>query len=174
MTGPGTSPYPNWPQQNPRKSHKVRNVTLMVLGGFVALAVIAGVAGGGAKNKNSGQAADNSVVNAGDAGRPAGTKAPAAAAVAPKTLLDAKGDGIKKTGTFAVTRPWKLAYSFDCAGFGGKGNFQVMLYDGTSLADILTNDLAASGNTTTNAYTTGGALHLEINSECSWHVRVIG
>jgi hypothetical protein len=90
---------------------------------------------------------------------------------APVRLLDLKGRGIKNSKTFTTTAQWTLHYTFDCKSFGYKGNFQVYLFRGTDLVAILVNDLARKGGSSTPAYETG-TFHLEMNSECSWHVKV--
>lgn len=103
--------------------------------------------------------------------------APPAATARPATavLLELTGNGIKKSRPFSATGPWTLGYDFNCSGFAnGTGNFIVTVFgtDG-SLRDIAVNELAARGNSTTQGYETG-QLYLEMNSECSWAVRVTG
>jgi hypothetical protein len=87
------------------------------------------------------------------------------------TLLDLKGRGIKNSKTFATTSMWTLHYTFDCTGFGSKGIFQVYLFEGPDLVGILVNELARKGASSTPVYDTGN-LHLQMNSTCSWHVKV--
>jgi hypothetical protein len=95
---------------------------------------------------------------------------PKAAAI----LLQESGNGIKNTGSFTVTGPWQLIYTFDCASFGSSGNFIVEVADSSGrMVDIAVNELAAKGSSSSPQYTTG-TLHLEINSECAWAVKVSG
>jgi hypothetical protein len=90
---------------------------------------------------------------------------------APVTLLDLGGNGIKSSQPFTASDSWTLAYTFDCTSFGFSGNFQVYVYEGESLRQIAVNELGKQGSSSTTVYATGG-LHLQMNSECSWHVRV--
>lgn len=105
----------------------------------------------------------------------ASTAAPSTSApsLAGKMVATFSGSGIENTPQFTVTGTWKLSYSFDCSSFGYKGNFQVYEYSGSSLENVLVNDLAMSKSASTYAYGDAGAHHLEINSECSWSVKVI-
>ena len=105
---------------------------------------------------------------------PSGTapQGPAAPAAAPITLLDLSGSGIKNSTAFTTTDAWTLHYTYDCSGFfGGKGNFQVYVYQGTDPQGVAANELGATGISTSAEYVTG-QIHLEMNSECTWHVRV--
>lgn len=88
------------------------------------------------------------------------------------TLVDVKGTGTKSTSEFTTTGPSTLHYHYSCAGFGQKGNFQVFLEQGSNPVDIPVNELAMHGTDTTQIYETG-TFHLEMNSECSWHVKVV-
>jgi hypothetical protein len=105
------------------------------------------------------------------------TSAPAGATIAPPatqaaavTLVDEQGSGIKKTKEFTATDAWTLSYSYDCSGFGSQGNFIVSVADhsGTPV-DLPVNELGAKGSSSSQVYSTG-VLHLEVNSECSWHL----
>jgi hypothetical protein len=101
-------------------------------------------------------------------GQPAGTTHPAT------TLLQASGNGIKNTGPFTVSGPWTLAYTYDCSGFGSKGNFIVEVADSNGgMVGFAANELGAKGSASTAQYSTGN-LHLEVNSECAWTVTVTG
>lgn len=46
-------------------------------------------------------------------------------------------------------------------------------YAGSSLENVLVNDLAMSKSGSTYAYGDAGSHHPEINSECSWSVKAI-
>ena len=72
-----------------------------------------------------------------------------------------------------MTDTWKLTYSFNCAEFGQSGNFQVFEDGGSDFSGVEVNDLAMSKSSSTWAYNDGGTHYLEINSECSWKVKVI-
>lgn len=99
---------------------------------------------------------------------------PATIRPAAAVLLDLRGNGIKKSTPFTTSGPWTLGYAFDCSSFGDTGNFIVTVFgtDGT-IRDLAVNELAGKGNSTTQGYATGD-LYLEMNSECSWSVRVTG
>ena len=105
-----------------------------------------------------------------------GTSSPAASS-APATLvvlLDKTGSGINTTKKFTAAAEWVIAWSYNCASFGGSGNFSVSVYNGDgSLSDIAVNELGAKGSDTTNE-NQGGTYYLEMNSECNWHVIVKG
>jgi hypothetical protein len=90
------------------------------------------------------------------------------------TLLELSGNGIKKSRPFTATGPWTLGYQFDCSSFGVSGNFIVTVGDTTGgIVDFAVNELAARGQDSTQEYDTGD-LYLEMNSECTWSVRVTG
>lgn len=95
---------------------------------------------------------------------------------APSTtvVLSKSGSGISRTKQFTIANDdWSISYSFDCASFGSRGNFQIYVYDdGGDLVDVPANALAARGKDT--VYETGGpgTFSLELNSECSWTVKV--
>jgi hypothetical protein len=97
----------------------------------------------------------------------------AATVAAPVTLLDMKGSATKNSKPFTTTGTWTLAYTFDCSSFpGGKGNFQVYVYQGTQPVGVAVNEYAAKGDSSTTQYETG-ELHLQMNSVCDkWHVTV--
>jgi hypothetical protein len=103
--------------------------------------------------------------------KPVATPKPAAAA--PAAVMQMAGNGTKASTPFDANKDWTIKYGYDCSGFGGSGNFQIYLYQGTSLVDIPVNELAASGQSSTQVYDHGSGLHLEINSECSWNVAAI-
>jgi hypothetical protein len=91
--------------------------------------------------------------------------------LAGKTVATFSGSGIENTPKFTVTDTWKLSYSFDCSTFGYKGNFQV--YEDGGFSGVTVNDLATSKSGSTYAYGDAGTHYLEVNSECSWSVKVI-
>jgi hypothetical protein len=93
--------------------------------------------------------------------------------LAGKTVATFSGSGIENTPKFTVTDTWKLSYSFDCSNFGSAGNFQVYEDGGNDFSGVSVNDLAMSKTGSTYAYADGGTHYLEVNSECSWTVKVI-
>jgi hypothetical protein len=99
--------------------------------------------------------------------------APSKAAVATaKTVATFSGSGITNTAQFTVSSTWKLDYSFDCSNFGYAGNFIVMEDGGLSGA-MNVNELAMSKTGSSYAYNDAGTHYIEVNSECSWTLKVI-
>ncbi|MDQ6617850.1 MAG: hypothetical protein M3083_24670 [Actinomycetota bacterium] len=96
----------------------------------------------------------------------------------PKVLLSVSGTGLKKTEKFTTSsNDWDLAWSYDCSKFfGGKGNFQVYVNGQVNiggLSNLVVNELGASGSSVGHFHE-GGTLYLEVNSECTWTVKVTG
>jgi hypothetical protein len=152
---------------------------LTVLGGLVALIIIgsiASAAGGGNQAAPSTPAAAESSPTAAastSASAAASTSASATAAAATaRTVATFSGSGQENTPRFAVTDTWKLVYSLNCSSFGSSGNFQVY-EDGGNDFNLSVNDLAMSKSSSTWAYNDGGTHYLEVNSECSWRVKVV-
>lgn len=97
----------------------------------------------------------------------------------PPPLLDQSGSGISSTAQFTVpvgAREWDLVWSYSCTGVQGPvGNFIVNVkgYGGSAqTTDPGTNQIGASGNGTEH-YFDAGTFNLEVNSECSWTVKVV-
>jgi hypothetical protein len=72
-----------------------------------------------------------------------------------------------------VTDTWKLDYSFDCSSFGTSGNFIVNEDGGSDFSGASVNRLGTGKSGSTYAYGDAGTHYLQINSECSWSVKVI-
>jgi hypothetical protein len=96
--------------------------------------------------------------------------APAPAKPAKTVVLTTSGNGIKETKSFTTGAEWSVTYTFNCSGFGSKGNF--VLSEGTSGLDILANGLAAKGADTTYRHDDAGKHSLSVNSECDWTLKV--
>jgi hypothetical protein len=188
---PADSPAVNWPAPptspppgRPRRSRKGLWITLGVISSLILIGIIGGTAGD--QNRTPTGSATSEAppteppVRTTGTTPNGGTKRTTQITTAPTTttrvLLTVRSSGIKKTAPFsAIGDQWTLAYSFDCRGvFGSQGNFIVELYDGTELLDILANELGAKGANSTAVYQTGTRLHLEINSECRWTIKVTG
>jgi hypothetical protein len=156
----------------PRKSWPRRHKVLTVLGGLVALIIIGSIAaaagGGGNQASPSAPAAAESSPTA--AASTSASATPAAATA--RTVATFSGSGQENTPRFTVTDTWKLVYSFNCSSFGSSGNFQVY-EDGGNDFNLSVNDLATSKSSSTWAYNDGGTHYLQINSECSWKVKVV-
>ena len=157
--------------RSPRKSWPRRHKVLTVLGGLVALIIIGSIAtaagGGNHASPSTPAAAESSPTGV------ASTSASATpAAATARTVATFTGSGQENTPRFTVTDTWKLVYSFNCSSFGSSGNFQVY-EDGGNDFNLSVNDLAMSKSSSTWAYNDGGAHYLQINSECSWKVKVV-
>jgi hypothetical protein len=73
------------------------------------------------------------------------------------------------TGTFSMSGPWTMAWTFNCSNYGHAGNFIVSVKQ--SPTDIGPNELSISGTGTDYFYDTG-TFSLEILSECRWSITV--
>ncbi len=93
----------------------------------------------------------------------------------PKILLSVSGTGIKSTEKFTTPgEDWDLAWSYNCASFGFKGNFAVTAkYPDGSFFNVVVNELGMSGVSVEHLHQ-GGTFYLEMNSECHWSVKVTG
>ena len=178
---PGYGQQPPWgpqpgyqpPQPPPRKPWIARHKVLSGLIAFGCLIVLIIVANSGGSSSSSGAA--NTATQAAAPSSAAATTAPPSASPskppAAHTVATYSGSGIENTPQFSVTATWKLDYSFDCSDFGYKGNFIVM-EDG-SFGAMSVNGLAISKSGSSYAYNDAGTHYLEINSECSWTVKII-
>jgi len=106
---------------------------------------------------------------------PSKAATPAPAPAGPAVLLDQSGSGQAQTAPFKTGKSWTVTYTFDCASFGGSGNFQfdVNNTDGSTNYDTGANDLAANGGSSDYFYDSG-THYLSINSECDWHITIKG
>ena len=94
----------------------------------------------------------------------------------PRVLLNVKGSGTKTTQKFTTSGDdWDLARTYNCASFGGRGNFIVDVKngDGSPSDNQGVNQLGATGADTEHFHS-GGTFYLEVVSECSWTVKAIG
>lgn len=172
-TMPPAQPATEWPPpQPPYRNRAPRRGWLAAVGIVVGLLAIGIAANNGTgEPRNSASTAPAHLATALPSAQASATAA--TTTPAPRVLLTVTGNGIKNTRTFQAPDHWTLSYSFDCANFGSSGNFAVTAFDGPDPVDFLANELAPSGKDTTDSYTPG-TLHLQINSECSWTIRVTG
>lgn len=99
---------------------------------------------------------------------------PAPVPAQPQTVMSISGTGTKSTQTFTVNSNWQMQWSYDCSNFGDQGNFQVFIYTSSgsmSFDNAMVNEAGMSGSDT-EYYHTGGTYYLEVNSECSWNIKV--
>jgi hypothetical protein len=174
--------HPGWRQQPPQypprpwppapeRRGRARVVVLSVIGGFVVIFMIVIAVGHGGPSAPSvtlpAQIGGTSAAAAPGPATPAAT-----GAGNPRVVATFSGSGQENTSRFTVSATWKLSYSFNCASFGGSGNFVVFEDGGQDLSGVTVNELAASKTGTSWAYGDAGSHYLEIDSECSWSVTV--
>ena len=160
-----------------------------MLGGLVALIIIGSIASAAGRGNQAAPSAPAAAESSPTASASTSASATAAAESSPtasastsasataaaataRTVATFSGSGQENTPRFTVTDTWKLVYSFNCSSFGTSGNFQVY-EDGGNDFNLSVNDLAMSKSSSTWAYDDGGTHYLEINSECSWKVKVV-
>lgn len=175
-------PYPPYqppqygPPPPPRKSRK--GWAAIGCLGLVGLVVVIAAIGAAHKSSSSTSVAPLQTIAtvAPPAHSAAAVKAPASsaapAAAKPTLVTTFSGSGQQKTAQFTVGTNWGISYAFDCTSFGGTGNFVVFTDGGSDFNGVSVNDLAASKSAVTYAYGDPGTHYLEINSECSWTVKV--
>lgn len=91
------------------------------------------------------------------------------------TVQTFKGNGIKKTATFAVPDDWKLTWTCNPSSFfGNQYNVIVTVYNADNTpADVAVNALCKKGTTSdTTEEHQAGTVYLSINSEGAWAVQV--
>jgi hypothetical protein len=115
---------------------------------------------------------------AGDDNAPAtSSKAKAQGKPAGTVLLSLKGSGTKTTKKFSAAGDWDLRWSYDCSGFGTKGNFIVQPQAADALSEVAmltpVNQLGDKGSGVEHYHAGGNGIWLEINSECSWSVKAV-
>jgi len=179
---PNTPPTPgSWgptPQPPAKKSHRTRNIVLGVVGAIIVIGIIGAATGGGSKKNDDKTTAAAPATSTSQQA----TTAPATTQAAPapttakpkpaaKTVLTESGNGIKTTARFHVDGDWDLHYTYDCSSFGLKGNF-IVTTGGSDFPMPLANELGMKGSEVTHQHD-GGSLYLDINSECSWTVKVV-
>ena len=142
-----------------------------MLGGLISLIIIGSIATAAGGGNQASPSTPLAVESSPTVTASTSASATPAAATA-RTVATFSGSGQQNTPRFTVTDTWKLVYSFNCSSFGSAGNFQVY-EDGGNDFNLSVNDLAMSKDSSTWAYNDGGTHYLEINSECSWKVKVI-
>jgi hypothetical protein len=163
----GGPPYPGPAGPPPRKKRHVMRNIFAGIGGLVVFIMIIVIVAAVAGNSGGTPAAGGAAAQASSAA--AHTARPAAA----RTVATFTGSGEENTPRFTVTATWKLAYSFSCAAFGSAGNFAVSEDGDSDFNGLSVNDLAMSKHASTWAYGDAGTHYLEVDSECSWKMKVI-
>lgn len=162
-------PYCQTDQRNWFEQHKIFSVFLTLVFLIIVFAVM------GSKGSHTSQpsvpaASDKPVTQTTEAAKQS------APTTAPQTLLDLSGSGTKTTQKFTAGGDWDLNWTYNCSNFGGQGNFQVMIYDGSgslSFQNAMVNQLGKS-DTGVEHYHNAGTYYFVVNSECKWSVKVQG
>jgi hypothetical protein len=185
-----TGQFPPGPQPVPaRRSRRQRGRGPKIVGAIVysLVVLLVGVVIGSATASKTGTPAAASTpatsATTSPSAAPASTTSSAPAAAAPTThvLIRFTGSGIKNSAPFNVgSGPLTITYHFNCAAFGGSGNFAAdLLYGNQSSLNSddqsIANDLAPSGSQTTTVYPQdpGKDYYLSVDSECSWRLKVV-
>ena len=130
---------------------------------------ICGIAVGSASHSTTAQNVADTSPNASE---PASSPVPSPS---PQTLLNISGSGTKTTQKFTASGDWDLVWTYNCAAFGDGGNFIVDVKngDGTDSDNQGVNQLGAKGSDTEHFHVPG-TFYLEVTSECSWTIKVVG
>lgn len=91
-------------------------------------------------------------------------------------LLNQTGSGDASLQAFTVPSGatlWGIGWSYDCSGFGSRGNFIVNIVrpGGGFTSNQGVNELGTSGHSV-EYYYDHGPFQLEISSECNWSIKV--
>lgn len=176
---------PRAPAQSPTPPRKPRRKWPWIAGGIVAVFVIIIIAASAANGGSGGKTPKASPTAAAAVSHgpttapthaPAPTKAPAPA---PKTLIDMSGTANAETPAFTAPATYTVNYSFDCSNLGTSGNFAIEADDNNGqprLGQPGVNRLAMSGQGSAKVrdINANPGTHLQILSECNWHVSVTG
>ena len=160
---PYGQPPLNAPRRGPGCLAWIGGCVVLIVVGFIGLAII-----GALLNSSS----SGTRTRTGSGNRP---QPPQHRAVGAATVLNVRGSGTKSTKTFTVGDEWDLGWSYNCSGFSdGTGNFIVSIErkGGGVSTQVGVNQLGANGDSTEH-YHDGGTFFLEINSECTWAVKVV-
>ena len=88
-------------------------------------------------------------------------------------LMKASGGGTQTTATFTASRPWSIAWAFDC-GAGSGGSFFVDIYNASDRTpDFKNQGIAAEGEqqaADTSHFASPGTFYLQITTTCSWRL----
>ena len=110
---------------------------------------------------------------------PAGSspvRRPGAAAslpVIPRTVATYSGSGNQTTPVFTTTATWQLVYSFNCSEFGTPARAEVVEGDGVRPGKVLVNTRTFRAEGSTHVNGDAGSHYLQVNSPCSWAVKVV-
>jgi hypothetical protein len=103
--------------------------------------------------------------------RATGTGGAAKLAVVPGTVTTYSGSGTETTPQFTTTANWQIAYSFNCSQFGEPAQAEIVEDPGSG--PILLNLMTLTTQGSVQVSGSAGPHDLEVNSPCSWTVKVI-
>ncbi len=90
-----------------------------------------------------------------------------------RRVLSTAGSGTTHSKLFSVPSEWEIRWSFNCASWGGKGNFSLEVdTPAGGLVSVAVNELHESDHGTEYMHA-GGRYYVSIDSECSWRVSVV-
>lgn len=164
---------PGFPPPPPRKKQNPVLVGCLGCGGLLVVLIVLGAIVSAVSSGKNTATATPPVAQPSRPAQPATpptTPSKPAPPPKPYTVLTETGNGIKTTRTFKVHDDWDLYYSFNCANFGGQGNFAVT---NDTTGDVYVNALAAKGKDVTHEHNGDGSMALSIDSECDWRIKVV-
>jgi len=90
-----------------------------------------------------------------------------------ETFSSAQTGTSGETQAFSQSAGWQMSWSYNCASYGGSGNFIVTVDQpsGDNTIDFGPNELGTGGSGT-DYYTDTGTFSLSVNSECEWTINV--
>jgi hypothetical protein len=172
------------PQAPPRtlrrrrtRRRTLRNALYGISAGIFAIVILSIALSGGSQPPPAPASAAGPAASASATAAPAEAAPPPAPAPVPRVLATFTGSGIQNTTQFTIGGDgnWNLDWTYNCAAFGTSGNFIVGEdQDGLDPSGVNVNELGNGGTGTAHAYGDAGLHFLDVNSECSWTMKVIG
>jgi hypothetical protein len=89
----------------------------------------------------------------------------------PTEIFSRDGSGSTTTEPFTVPAPWDLFWAYDCSSYGQDANFNVTVIGPGEFQPV--NQFGMSGYSS-ERYDTGGDVYLQIDTPCTWSIRVYG
>jgi hypothetical protein len=170
---PGYGVPPGPPQRRPRaRRRRVLPVLGAIAGIFILIGIIAAVTSRHTPPAGPGAAAAAAAATV-TSPSPHATHSASPQAATVRTVATFTGSGIQTTRRFTVTDTWKLTWKFSCTDFGSSGNFQVFEDGGADFNGVTVNELSMGKSGSSWVYGDAGRHYLEVNSECSWTVKVL-
>lgn len=86
-------------------------------------------------------------------------------------LLAASGRGSRTLPRFQVTKPWSVAWAYDCAGVSREAQFQIFPTDADPNVVLNAVDQITARGQGVAHYTATGSMYLIVNTQCAWTLR---